>query len=180
MMAAMLMSCAGNKKNDDTANSSSKEVAVAEVPEQERMLLGLQERKALEAAPYNSWYESNYEEYELDEELLEKIAPLTDNLEIVVFMGTWCSDSQHQVPAFYKILDALDFPEEKVTLITMDRKKATPENLEEGLEILNVPTMIFKKEGKEINRIVEFPIESLEDDMYQILSGKEYKHAYAW
>ena len=35
------------------------------------------------------------------------------------------------------------------------------------------------KNGKEINRIVEFPIETIEKDIYKILSGNEYKNAYA-
>ena len=30
-----------------------------------------------------------------------------------------------------------------------------------------------------MNRIVEFPINSLEQDILDILSGKEYKNAYA-
>jgi hypothetical protein len=41
-----------------------------------------------------------------------------------------------------------------------------------------VPTFIFSKNGKEINRIVEFPIFSLEKDMLDILQGKDYKNAY--
>ena len=32
--------------------------------------------------------------------------------------------------------------------------------------------------NSEINRIVEFPIKSIEEDILDILSGKAYKHAY--
>lgn len=179
MLAILLAGCAGNT-NTKSTDPSDQKLAIAEEVVQDKMLLGLQDRQALKEAPFSNWYETNYEEYQPDKALVDKIKPLTDDLEITIFMGTWCGDSKRQVPGFYKLLDALDFPEDKVTLITMDRSKTTPDNLEEGLEITNVPTLIFKKNGKEINRIVEYPIETLEEDMFQILSGKEYKHAYAW
>ena len=94
-------------------------------------------------------------------------------------MGTWCSDSRRDSPAFFKLMDFLKIKENKLELIAMTLEKTTPNNLEKGLEIYNIPTFIFKKNGKEINRIVEFPIETIEKDIYNILSGKEYKNAYA-
>jgi len=51
--------------------------------------------------------------------------------------------------------------------------------LEKNQDIINIPTFIFKKDGKEINRIVEFPIESIEKDIFKILSSSDYKNAYA-
>jgi len=68
---------------------------------------------------------------------------------------------------------------DKIQLIGMSEQKTTPQNYEKGLEIFNVPTYIFKKNGKEINRIVEFPVETLEKDIFKILSGQEYKNIYA-
>ena len=44
--------------------------------------------------------------------------------------------------------------------------------------ITNTPTIIFNKEDIEINRIVEFPMESLEDDILKILNDEDYKHVY--
>ena len=61
----------------------------------------------------------------------------------------------------------------------MTEEKTTPDNLEKDLDIFNIPTYIFKKNGKEINRIVEFPVETLEKDVLKILSGQEYKNIYA-
>ena len=93
-------------------------------------------------------------------------------------MGTWCEDSQRETPNFIKILKQVDFDFNNLELITVNREKITPQGLENGLNITNVPTFIFYKDGKEINRIVEFPIESLEEDMINILTNKDYKHAY--
>jgi hypothetical protein len=76
-------------------------------------------------------------------------------------------------------MDFLDVKNQKLELIAMSLEKNTPDSLEKGLEIYNIPTFIFKKDGKEINRIVEFPIETLEKDIFNILSGEDYKNAYA-
>ncbi|WP_224489648.1 thioredoxin family protein [Robertkochia flava] len=180
LLSISMFSCEGQKKGEATATPEVEEVALNAEPAQEQMLLGTQERAALEEAPYKGWYQANYKEYTPDAEFVEKLKPLVEGVKITVFMGTWCEDSQREVPAFFKLLDELQVSEEAVTLITMNREKTTPENLEKGLEITNVPTLIFTKNGKELNRIVEFPIDTLEEDMYKILSGQEYKHAYAW
>ena len=38
---------------------------------------------------------------------------------------------------------------------------------------------IFLKKNEEINRIVEFPVETLQKDIIKILSNNNYKHAYS-
>ena len=93
-------------------------------------------------------------------------------------MGTWCGDSQEQTPVFYKILDAADFNYKNLQMVSVDRSKKTPDNLQEGFNIIRVPTFIFYKKGKEIGRFVEYPRESVEADMLKIVSGAAYKHSY--
>ena len=63
-------------------------------------------------------------------------------------------------------------------MITVNRGKRTPDNLQKGFNIKRVPTFIFYKKGKEIGRYVEFPRTSLEKDILTIVSGKPYKHSY--
>ena len=94
-------------------------------------------------------------------------------------MGTWCSDSRMHSSAFFKLTDYLKIKDKNMNLIAMTLDKTTPDSLEKNQDIINIPTIIFKKNGKEINRIVEFPIETIEKDIYNILSGKDYKNAYA-
>jgi thiol-disulfide isomerase/thioredoxin len=93
-------------------------------------------------------------------------------------MGTWCEDSQLETPRFYKLLDSLKFDPNKLTMITVNRAKKTPDNLQEGLNIFRVPTFIFYKKNKEIGRFVEYPRETLENDILKIVSGQPYKHSY--
>ena len=69
-----------------------------------------------------------------------------------------------------KILDEVKFPENRLTIIAVNRKKEAP-NGEEGLyNIQRVPTIIVKKYGKEIGRIIEYPKSGfLERDLLDII-----------
>ena len=181
----LIVSCGKQSKeeNNDTNNETVATTAaetkkvVQEIP----ILVGLKERKDLEAEPYASlWYNQNFDEYTMDTVMITQVKPLLNDVDkITIFMGTWCGDSKRGVPPFFKILDEAEFDMKKVSLITVTRDKDTPENYEEGLNITNVPTFILYKEGKEINRIVESPIETWEKDIWAILSGSDYKHTYA-
>tara|TARA_R110002050_G_scaffold104083_1_gene213442 strand:- start:224 stop:823 length:600 start_codon:yes stop_codon:yes gene_type:complete len=147
--------------------------------EESVMLLGKANRQGFQMDPFKGWFNPGYADYTVNDEIVAKLKPLLKDVTISVFMGTWCEDSQRETPHFYKIMDAADFDESKLTLVTVSDEKTTPQGFEEGLNITNVPTIIFYKNEKELGRIVEYPIESLEKDMLAILSGKEYKHAYA-
>ena len=147
--------------------------------EDQKILVGKGSMKDLQQEPFIEWFSQGFKEYNLGEENEDAIEEKLKEYTITIFMGTWCEDSQNQVPKFYKILKEVDFPLRKATLITMSRDKTTPEQFEKGLNITNVPTFIFYKNGKEINRIVESPVISLEQDILNIISGKNYKHIYA-
>ena len=151
------------------------------VPDEEdggEMLLGKITCKGLQEAPFNEWYVENFNAHELDSVRIDSIKPLLKNISIKIFMGTWCEDSQKQVPALEKILYECDYPLEELDMVAVTHDKITPMGLEDGYEIEYVPTIIFYKDGAEINRIVEYPQETLEQDILTILSGKPYKHAY--
>ena len=67
-------------------------------------------------------------------------------------MGTWCDDSQREIPHFFKLLQTLEFDQQHVEMYAMSEEKTTPENFEKGLEIYNVPTIIFfKMDAKSID-----------------------------
>ena len=143
----------------------------------EKMLIGKATKSDLEKAPFDAWYTSGYNEYKPNEEVTNQLKDKVTNITVTIFMGTWCEDSHNQ-PDFYKVLEACQFKERGITLIAMDRNKTTPDTYENGLNITNVPTFIFYEKGVEINRIVESPIKSLEEDMLEILTGSSYKPNY--
>lgn len=137
------------------------------------MLLGQVNRTGFMEAPFKEWFESTYAEYKPREGALEGVADALENVKITLFMGTWCSDSQMEVPQFYRILDYLKFPEENLTVYAVDnhpdRNKTTPGGETSTYKIEFVPTFIFSRDGKEIGRITEYPQKSLEADMAAIV-----------
>jgi thiol-disulfide isomerase/thioredoxin len=142
--------------------------------EGEPILLGKINQTGLEKSPYSEWFNSAYREYAVDQVSLNNAD--FSSVEILTFMGTWCSDSQREVPHLYKILDAVHFKRKKMTVIAVDnhpdRRKTSPGGEEKGWNIEYVPTFIVLKNGREIGRIVESPMETLEKDLVQILAKK--------
>ena len=147
-------------------------------PEEYTDIIGVFERKELSNNPHAEWFNQNYSDYNLDKETLDKLKPLFEDIEITVFMGTWCSDSRKEIPVFFKLIDKLRINENSIELIGMTLEKTTPDSLELDQNLINVPTFIFKKDGKEINRIVEFPLETIEKDILEILTTNNYQNPY--
>lgn len=136
-------------------------------------LLGKINKEALSSENYKEWFLKNYNAYETKNNIInnEDLSEYT----IKAFIGTWCGDSKKEIPRFYKILEASDYNLDRFTLVALNRERAeykqSPGGEEEGLNIHRVPTFIFYKDGKEVNRIVESPVKSLEDDIQSILQN---------
>ncbi len=166
-LTTFIISCASTSNNFATKNKKGD-------------LVGVVNKAAFQQEPYGSeWFNDFYSYYETEKTIIEKLKPLLANVTIKGFMGTWCGDSQRDVPNFYKILDEADFNYKNLELIAVNRKKKA-KGLQSGFDISHVPTFIFYKNGKEIGRFVEHALEgsTVKEDFLKILSGKEYKHPY--
>lgn len=135
------------------------------------ILIGYTTLEAFKDTSFSWWWNSVYNTYEVDSMVTEELKENINDVKIKIVMGTWCADSRSEVPHFYKILDEINFPKEKVTLINVNRDKQGLENEVEGLDINFVPTIIFNRAGNELGRIVEMPYETLEQDMLEIILG---------
>ncbi|MEB2777116.1 hypothetical protein SYJ56_17510 [Algoriphagus sp. D3-2-R+10] len=123
---------------------------------------------------YQTWYVEN-------ERLFNLSGKNTDwknafeNSEVEIFLGTWCGDSKRWVPQFIKLWKELGLEESQLKFTALydgeELYKQGPNGEEKGKLIHRVPTFIFKKEGKEFSRIVEFPVNDLETDLAQIALG---------
>ena len=160
---------------------SCKQNAYTEIVDKdgERILLGKINPATLQGEQYNEWFQSNYDSYRPNTDLVEQFKQQLKGHHIQLFLGTWCSDSQREVPNFIKILQSADFPMNNLEMVAMDRDKENPAREKKTWNIAYVPTFVFVKDGKEINRIVEMPLESLEKDMLKILSEQPYTPNYA-
>jgi thiol-disulfide isomerase/thioredoxin len=197
IIVASLFSCKSKTENEAASTASDKisEVKVeitgaltdlnrvlldTEADEEgSQMLLGKINRKGLEQELFSTWYKENFEDHAIDSINAKALKPLLEGKKIKVFMGTWCEDSQREVPALFKILDHIGYDVNQLEIVAVTHDKVTPQEYEKDLSIEYVPTFIFMKDGKEMNRIVEYAHETLEKDMRTILEEKPYKHAYA-
>lgn len=144
----------------------------------EMILLGKINMANLQSSDVSSWFKEEYNKVSVDTQWGKDLQPYIKDLKIKVFMGTWCEDSQREIPHFFKLLDALDFDQRHLEMYAMSEEKTTPQNFEKGLEVFNVPTIIFYRNGNEINRFVELPVNSLESDIAKIIKGESYTHSY--
>jgi tetratricopeptide (TPR) repeat protein len=144
-------------------------------------LLGLLTEEALSSPPFSEWYTQRVDLYDPDIQVLNTTNNLQD-YEIEVFMGTWCGDSQREVPRLMKTLRELKFPHGQLSIVGVNRTKEqfkqSPNGEQATKNIHRVPTIIFYKNGKEVNRIVESPVVSMEQDIRSITSGREYTSNY--
>ena len=129
-------------------------------------------------SPNTSWFQKNYESYIVDEVIQNEGFSKLNEYNIEIFMNTKCHDSEREVPRFLKILNTLNFSNENLRIVLLNSEKKTIDGLEIGKDITNTPTIIFLKNSKEENRIVEFPYENLENDIFRIINDMGYKNVY--
>lgn len=153
--------------------------STAQSLEKERVLYGVITKDSLQKEPYAKWFVNNYKGYAPDSNIINNFQKQNlKGITIKAFFGSWCGDSKRELPRFLKLLSAISFPEKNVQLIGLGSSdslyKQSPTQEEAGLGIYRVPTFIFYKNGIEINRINEFPVSSLEKDMFSIVSYESY------
>ncbi len=136
-----------------------------------KMLLGHQLKDQFVKEPYSEWYTKEFNEYALDQKAIGELKKNKINSHnLIVFIGTWCEDSHRDFPRLMKILEEVNFPESRLTIIAVNRKKESPTGDESKYNVQKVPTIIVEKYGKEIGRIIEMPTTGyIERDLVEIL-----------
>jgi thiol-disulfide isomerase/thioredoxin len=102
------------------------------------------------------WYDRNFKGYVVPAEVLSAFVAAKGKVQFVVFGGTWCEDTQAVLPKFFKIQEAAMIPDEDISFFAVDRNKKTIGGITEAFKVINVPTIIVMKEGKEVGRVVEY------------------------
>jgi thiol-disulfide isomerase/thioredoxin len=138
----------------------------------EKTFKGIISRQVLLNDTSFHWYAANLKGYQPNAAALEGLQKQKDSIQLLVFMGTWCEDSHNIIPKFYSLTEAAGFPQDRITLIGVDRNKKTLSHLSEALNVDKVPTIMVMKNGKEQGRVVEFGKYGLFDlDLGEILKS---------
>ena len=139
----------------------------------EKILKGFMSKKDLAGDSAFAWFAANQKGYTPYAAALQSLKNNKDSVQFLVFCGTWCHDTQFILPKFFSLSDAAGVSQNQITLLGVDRSKKTIQHLSEMFHILNVPTIIILKDGKEIGRVVEYGKTGMFDkELGEIISGK--------
>lgn len=115
-------------------------------------------------------YQLGKDQYQANEDAIKKLKSVTSDIQIIVFLGTWCPDSEHEVPRFIKVMELTKNSQITFKLFGLDRTKRDPDGFAEKYQIEFVPTFIVLHNNEEIGRIVETPIVNIEQDLVEIIA----------
>ena len=129
-------------------------------------------------------WDKEFEAYEPGAEDIVTLAQVQEDISIICVLGTWCGDSEREVPRFWKILEDADNPHLELTMFAVGRSSDAQalaildnigfdEPLRKIYGVQLVPTFIFMSGETELGRIIETPEGTLEQDAAQILSPKK-------
>ena len=165
LLSFVLLGCL-NQNDDNKAEHPSKSGITKNF---DKVLIGQIGYSTLTESPYGEWYSTTHKNYQPKETQVESLRSLLSDITFRVFMGTWCEDSQMQVPAFIKILETAGYNLSSIKMIAVDRDKIEPKQNLRGFNIEYVPTIIVYKGGEEFGRIVEHPVKTLEEDLVDLI-----------
>jgi thiol-disulfide isomerase/thioredoxin len=147
--------------------------AAAEAPKEEGVLLGDVTREQIEEA-VPEWVLAESESAP-DPEAAHALAVVERGADVTIFLGTWCGDSRREVPRLWKALDlagpALPF---EIHYIGVDHDKKEPAGRESKDDVRYVPTLIVRRNGQEVGRIVEDAPGGVEKDLLALLTGRTH------
>ena len=172
LVAASLAIALGAPRAVEGQEPAEPAVEAAE-PEEEKVpptLLGPVTREQIEVAE-PSWIGAGIEASP-DLETALALAEVPSGAEVVVYFGTWCSDSKRELARFWRALDESGglVPFE-IEYIAVDRGDRRPPELERDLDLRFVPTFIVRRGGEEVGRMVEESPGGIEHDLLALLTG---------
>ena len=121
------------------------------------------------AEPTSGWMRAKTD-YKPDRKDLRYLRKHLADFKMVVLFGSWCPDTQEQLPRFYSILKKAKVPTGQVQLVGFDRAKRGRDMEHKIFKVDRLPTFIVYKGRKEIGRIVETPTVTLEADLVKIIA----------
>jgi len=109
----------------------------------------------------------SYQAFQLSALEVAEIKSWPSDLHIDIYFGTWCHDSEREVPRFLKMLTANSVLSYR--LIALDYNKAEPSGSAQKHAIKYTPTFVVYQNKQEIGRIIERPTVSLTADISAML-----------
>jgi hypothetical protein len=108
----------------------------------------------------------------VDEGAARELASVPPGAEVVVYLGTWCGDSRREIARLFRALEVAGEPYPfAISFVGVDRAKTAPGHTE-GVGLRYVPTVVVRREGAEVGRIVESAPRGIERELVGLLTGE--------
>ena len=109
-------------------------------------------------------FRSAYDHYQPSPTEIDGIKTLSGK-SLVVLFGTWCHDSEREVPRLLKLLDLSGVELKSLSLHGVNYNKQEPTNLHRQYNLKYSPTIILLQGEVELGRVVVKPIVNLGIDL---------------
>lgn len=113
-----------------------------------------------------SQFNDEFKQFQPTQQDIKSIKKLAGK-ELLVLFGTWCHDSQREVPRLLKLLDESKVNIKSLKLVAVGYDKRDPQGIAEQYNLAYTPTIIVFDNGKEIARMIEKPAQSIAVDLTQ-------------
>ena len=111
----------------------------------------------------------------VDAEAARELASVPPGASVVVYFGTWCSDSRRELGRLWRALDEIaDAKGFSVEYVGVDRAKVEPASLLAGVDLHHVPTFVVRRDAAEVGRVVEKAPHGIERDLADLLCGRQH------
>jgi len=125
-----------------------------------------EEMSAVQLFSQHQTFEHNHAAYEVSTAEVNALRQVTKPITIVSLFGTWCHDSEREVPRLVKLITRANNPKITLKLIAVNIKKQAPAKY----HLKYTPTFIvFNDNQQEIGRIVERPKNNIATDIINML-----------
>lgn len=105
--------------------------------------------------------------------IIAKLKSINKEVQVELFIGTWCPDCRRHVSAYFKILEMTDNPLIVTSYTGIPREREARQEFIQGKNIERVPTFIIYIDGQEKGRIIETPTKSVEEDLLDIIKKQD-------
>ena len=132
-------------------------VLIDSAKDNNKMLVGIIDKNDLIGDTSFNWYAESQRIYpNPDTAIVNAFRNNKDKIYFLFFGGTWCEDTHFILPKFYKVQEVSGFPDDRITVFAVDRKKNGTGNMAHAMKITRTPTIVVMKDGKELGRLVEY------------------------
>ena len=109
-------------------------------------------------------FAKEYETFQPSARQLQDIQALAGK-DVIALFGTWCRDSEREVPRLIKLLEVGNVEVRQLTLYGVSRRKDDPEGYSEKYALKYTPTIVISDDNGELARIIERPKGNLAGDI---------------